>query len=365
MDYDSVLDEIGGFGKFQIKILMLVCLPVLYGTANSLSYIFTTRKPLYRCFVAQCEQFEDTTYTQDWLRYVIPSSVSNGKFVAEGCYQYNFIGNVTYLNGTTDNTCLGDFFGPKREKCNSWIFSRDEVTIVNEWPSELTCTENQWKLAFAGTANFAGVMIGSALFGFLADYYGRRKIFIVSIIFTSLSGIGQAVSSSYLMFLIFTFLNAAGTAGIYFAAFILVIEMIAKNKREMSAVLLNYFYSFGGALIGITAYFERYWRNVILSVAIPPIMFIFFYRLIPESMCWLMSNKLHSNAYKVAKKAAKDNKKDMSLSLRAQFEGRISEKYTLPTSEKILESEKATYGALFKSKSLMGNKCTCFLWTVT
>jgi OCT family organic cation transporter-like MFS transporter 4/5 len=48
MDYDTILEEIGGFGKFQIKILMLVCLPVLYGAANSLSYIFTSRKPPYR-----------------------------------------------------------------------------------------------------------------------------------------------------------------------------------------------------------------------------------------------------------------------------------------------------------------------------
>lgn len=37
--------------------------------------------------------------------------------------------NITH---TTNNTCLGDLFGLEREKCNKWIFSEDEVTIVND-----------------------------------------------------------------------------------------------------------------------------------------------------------------------------------------------------------------------------------------
>lgn len=204
-------------------------------------------------------------------------------------------------------------------------------------------------------------MIGSILFGFLADYYGRRKIFIISIIFMSLNGIGQAVSSSYLMFLIFTFLNSAGTTGIYFSAFILIIEMIDRNKREISAVLLNYFYSAGGALVGITAYYERNWRNLIYWVSIPSFLFISFYRIIPESMRWLISNKLHASAYKVAQKVAKDNQKELSMGLIAKFEGKFIEKAPLSAPEKIIES--VSYGALFRSNKLMVRiLILCILW---
>lgn len=252
---------------------------------------------------------------------------------------------------------------------NSAEITRNGLKLINftfspsQWPSELACTENQWKLAFVGSANFAGVMIGSILFGFLADYYGRRKIFIISVAFMSLNGIGQAVSSSYLMYLVFTFLNAAGTTGIYFSAFILVIEMIDKNKRELSAVLLNYFYSVGGGLIGIIAYHERHWRNLIYWLSIPPILFIFFYRVLPESMRWLISNKLHATAYKVAQKAAKDNKKALSINLIGLFEGTFSEKAPLKVAEKNAESEVATYGALFKSNNLMVRiLILCILW---
>lgn len=48
MDFDSVLDEIGEFGKFQFINYFLVCLPVFFGAANSLSYVFTAAVPNYR-----------------------------------------------------------------------------------------------------------------------------------------------------------------------------------------------------------------------------------------------------------------------------------------------------------------------------
>lgn len=48
MDFDLVLEEIGEFGKFQLTNYLLICLPVLYGAANSLSYVFTARSPNYR-----------------------------------------------------------------------------------------------------------------------------------------------------------------------------------------------------------------------------------------------------------------------------------------------------------------------------
>lgn len=48
MDLDVVLQEIGEFGRFQSMNYFLLCLPVLYCAANSLSFIFTARNPNYR-----------------------------------------------------------------------------------------------------------------------------------------------------------------------------------------------------------------------------------------------------------------------------------------------------------------------------
>lgn len=76
-------------------------------------------------------------------------------------------------------------------------------------------------LALIGTLHFAGIVVGSGLFGFLADKYGRRLVFIFCILFMSVTGIGQALSKDYITFAVFAFFNAVGTSGVYPLAFII------------------------------------------------------------------------------------------------------------------------------------------------
>lgn len=48
MDLDTVLEQIGEFGTYQIRNYLLVCLPVFFSAANSLTYVFTAAVPKYR-----------------------------------------------------------------------------------------------------------------------------------------------------------------------------------------------------------------------------------------------------------------------------------------------------------------------------
>lgn len=48
MDFDEVLEELGELGKFQLTNYILVCLPVFFSAANSLSYVFVAGVPDYR-----------------------------------------------------------------------------------------------------------------------------------------------------------------------------------------------------------------------------------------------------------------------------------------------------------------------------
>lgn len=48
MDFDTILKEIGEFGRFQQTNYLLICLPVLFSAANSLSFVFTAGIPNYR-----------------------------------------------------------------------------------------------------------------------------------------------------------------------------------------------------------------------------------------------------------------------------------------------------------------------------
>lgn len=48
VDFDDMLEELGELGRFQIFTYILVCLPVFFSGANSLSYVFTADVPIYR-----------------------------------------------------------------------------------------------------------------------------------------------------------------------------------------------------------------------------------------------------------------------------------------------------------------------------
>lgn len=59
--------------------------------------------------------------------------------------------------------------------------------------------------------------------------YGRKLIFVFCILFMSVTGIGQALSTNYTAFAIFAFLNAVGTSGVYPLAFILGRSYVLRN----------------------------------------------------------------------------------------------------------------------------------------
>lgn len=179
-------------------------------------------------------------------------------FVPEQCEKFEANKTKTWIG----DECPDEWFSEKRVQCDRWVFDKSERTIVNDVCPQLIsflmqiivminyfqwaimCPENQWKLALIGTLHFAGIVVGSGVFGVLADRYvhcishlfalslgdalcfhvfriGRKKVFLFCILFMSLTGIGQALSNSYVMFSVFAFLNAFGTSGVFPLAFII------------------------------------------------------------------------------------------------------------------------------------------------
>ena len=216
--------------------------------------------------------------------------------------------------------------------------------------------------------HFAGIIVGSAVFGFVADQFGRKLIFVIATISMAITGIGQAISVNYIMFLAFVFLNAVGTSGVYPLAFVLGLEMVGKKKREMSGVILNYFYSIGEAMVGFIAWLDGDWVNLQYWVSAPPLLFLAYYWIIPESIRWLLAKNSNEKALKIIKKAAHENGVELSESLLAKFEEELSgdnDKNAMKITKKGVEfSQKpASYRDLLKSRVLL-IRCTIlfFIW---
>ncbi|KAK6636773.1 hypothetical protein RUM43_010436 [Polyplax serrata] len=317
MDFDQALEELGEFGRFQIFNYLLFCLPVFFSAGNSLTYVFTAGVPNYRCLVPECEDEGATKFSEPWLEAAIPpASNATARYIPDQCLRYK-PRNISRFQ------CVESDFETETMTCDSWVFEDDEWTIVGEW--KITCLENQWMLSLVGTVHFVGILVGTMGFGYLADRYGRKIIFVFCILLMSTTGIAQAVAPDYIFFQVFVFLNALGTSGVYPLAFILGVELVGRKKREMSGVVLNYFYAVGEAFIGLVAALSKNWVVIQLAVSVPPILFVFYYWLIPESVRWLLANKENKKASTIIKKAAKVNHVKLSNELLRSMDNKDAE----------------------------------------
>ncbi|XP_017077108.1 organic cation transporter protein isoform X2 [Drosophila eugracilis] len=322
LDFDDILTEIGEFGRFQRRNYLLICLPVLFAAANSLSYVFTAGSPTYRCYVPECDNPDDPDYGADWVSIAEPGSWSKlGHFTPATCDR--FMSNVSKSDTESEarrswplDECSAEDFTADTERCRLFVYGSSERTILQQWG--LQCQENLWKLAFVGTMHFAGLVLGTALSGYLADRYGRKHVFLFCIVFMALTGVAQALSWDYVSFLVFALLNAVGTSGVYPLAFIIGVEMVGPRKREMSSIVLNYFYAVGEALLGLSVFLPD-WRQLQMALSIPPLICVGYFWMVPESVRWLLARNRREQAGSIIRRAAKVNRRDISIELMASF----------------------------------------------
>lgn len=134
----------------------------------------------------------------------------------------------------------------------------------------------------------------------------------------ALTGVGQALAWNYTSFLVFALLNAIGTSGVYPLAFIIGVEMVGPRKREMCSIVLNYFYAVGEALLGLAAFIPD-WRQLQLALSLPPLLCVAYFWLVPESVRWLLARNRREQAGAIIRRAAKVNRRDISVELMASF----------------------------------------------
>lgn len=149
--------------------------------------------------------------------------------------------------------------------------------------------------------------------------FGRKIALIVSTFFMSLTGIGQAFSVNYEMFVTFAFLNAIGISGIFPLAFVMGLEMVGKNKRGVAGTVCNYFYSIGVASLGLAAWAYNNYVLLQLLISIPPMIMFVYYWIVPESVRWLLAKNKNKRAIKIIEKAAEVNGVKISDELMKQF----------------------------------------------
>jgi MFS family permease len=143
---------------------------------------------------------------------------------------------------------------------------------------------------------FVGIGVGAALFGYLADRVGRRRLFVATLVLYSLAAIATAASPSYGVFMFFRFLTGLGVGGEYSAVASAISEFMPARARGRTNALVMNFWSLGGIVAGlvsilfVTALLGAHgWRYALLFGAVSAAYALYARRLIPESPRWLAS----------------------------------------------------------------------------
>ena len=136
-----------------------------------------------------------------------------------------------------------------------------------------------------------GGLIGTVLFGYLADRLGRRPLVVISAFLIAALTLGTAMVDNYTQLLLVRFFGGIGLGGIFPCVLTLGSEYVSRKHRGLAVGLLYANYSLGaavGAMVNGYVLTTFGWRAVfgvggVLSIAVALAMLVW----LPESLDYL------------------------------------------------------------------------------
>ncbi|WP_406055956.1 MFS transporter [Kribbella sp. NBC_00889] len=185
----------------------------------------------------------------------------------------------------------------------SWILDGLEIQLVSlvgnvlKEPETLHLTTSE--VGLMASIYLAGEVVGALVFGRLTDKWGRRSLFIITLmVYLVASGLAGLSWDIYSL-LFFRFIAGMGIGGEYAAINSAIDELIPSKFRGRVDIGINGTY-WAGALIGSAVGLvflnediipiEWGWRLCFLIGPVMGLMIIYLRRHIPESPRWLMTH---------------------------------------------------------------------------
>ncbi|XP_022331022.2 organic cation transporter protein-like isoform X2 [Crassostrea virginica] len=297
MDYDDVIKKLGNFGRFHIRLYIVLFFPVIFNSFSTPIIIFFIGDQAHRCKIPDWQN--DTFAIQsDQHAEIVNSSIpinQDGKYSECDLIQ----------NGT-------------KEKCTEWVY--DLSTFSNTVPSQfnLVCDRNMLR-PHAMTSYFIGYAASTLFMSIIGDIIGRRLECCICLTCLFITNISMPFSTSVYMFAAFRFFDGFFASSFYRTTFIMGLEFVSPQLRLVPGTIILIVYCLGAYILILIAYFIRDWRWLQLAVATPMAIPLIYWwpKVLPESPRWLLSRGRKKEAIDILKMVAKINNtpldEDLSL----------------------------------------------------
>ena len=173
-----------------------------------------------------------------------------------------------------------------------WLFDAMDVILISFLLAPITKEFglDAARTGLVASAGFVGMFIGAAVSGRLADRYGRRGVFSVTLVVFSVGALLSAVAPTYETLLAARVVAGLGLGGELPVASTLVSEFSPSAQRGRMIVLLESFWAWGtiaAGLIAITVVAGYGWRWAFVVGAVPALYAAYLRSALPESPRYL------------------------------------------------------------------------------
>src|SRR4051794_19898724 len=175
-----------------------------------------------------------------------------------------------------------------------WALDAMDVGLISFVMAALAV---QWELSagqlsWIGSIGFVGMALGATLGGLLADRFGRRQVFALTLLVFGIATGAAALSWSVGALLVFRFLIGLGLGAELPVASTLVSEFAPSRLRGRVVVALEAFWAVGWVLAALIGYLvvprsDTGWRWALALGAVPALYAAAVRRTLPESVRFL------------------------------------------------------------------------------
>lgn len=178
-----------------------------------------------------------------------------------------------------------------------WALDSFETNIIG---SVFGVLKTQWHLSssqgsIAVSVWVFGMLVGAIGFGYLADRFGRKRLFLATLLWYALFSVMTVVSWNYGSFLFFRAMTALAVGGEYSAVTATMGEFVPRRHRGKTDSLILSGFPVGALLSAAISYFvlnnlpaEISWRVGFGLGTTMALLFFWIRRVIPESPRWLL-----------------------------------------------------------------------------
>ena len=173
-----------------------------------------------------------------------------------------------------------------------WMFDAMDVLLIGFLVAPITkeFALVPAQVGLVASAGFVGMFLGAAISGRLADRYGRRLIFQVTLVVFSIGAVLSALAPTFETLLAARIVAGLGLGGELPVVATLVSEFSPRAQRGRMIVLLESFWAYGTILAGLVALFvlpQFGWRGAFVVAALPALYVAYLRSALPESPRYL------------------------------------------------------------------------------